>query len=512
LERVRISAEEVEGSNGCWLRVPLCDPRPRHALFIDRSFATVRGANKTKDFIDKFRADIVQATGQAPEDIEVRADLRAGRSTHKAGSIAVEFTLARELAEEVRRQLEDEASFLTAKSKLRSFLCDAALEVVEPLSDRLASSEFSRAFQDALGKKVTIDEVVGFGGMQEGMVAIALQRPELKKLKDRSLIQKSIQASLPNIQAGEALEGPDELDVEFTVDVISGNGEDLRDTASVVKELNSEDFSRRLMMELARQNLPLEVATSSRATSRELSQLEFRVEWTFSDAKARSARKDFLDGICMIYCGDSLAQVIDFRSAHEDRHVHDGEETEEAAALCRSIQRAVRHSGDIASDGGGEHRMALDLEALPPNVTDLFFVLAAFECKDISLFTDPCVEIHDVVSGRELTSYRVGAMEHTQALIICSFTKDPDHAKWVVHGLGYPTEGSARDYGPVKRTVAQRCQGSYSRWERRQHLVKIRVLHKCKRLTALSSNQFAQFLWRVLDLPVSIFQLVILLL
>jgi len=401
---------------------------------------------------------------------------------------------------------------MLSRARGKGYFCDAHLQVVEPLSERLTDPTLQSQLHAALGKKASVDEVIGFGSTQEGLIAVALARSEVKKLKDRGTLPKAIQAALPETELGEVREGPNELAVEYTVDVISGRREEgvMVDGVSVVRDLNSDDFTKRLMVSLNERHLPLQVAVSTRATSRELSQLEFKLEWKFPSAKAGPAKKDFLDGICMIYCGGNLAQVIDFRSAHEDRYVHDGEHNEEAATLCRSIHRAVQHSGDIMSEVGGEHRMSLDLDALPPGVTDLFFVLAAFDCNDLSLFENVAVGIHDVVLGRELTNYRIETAGHAQAVVMCSFTREADHGKWVVYGLGIPTTGNTKDYEPIKNTISSRCQMSYSRWERRECIVKIRVLHRCKRLTQASTNEFAKLLWRILELPTNVFQLVVL--
>jgi len=512
-ERVQTRAEEDEGANGRgWLRVPVRDPKPRHCLFIDRSFATVRGP-KLKAFTDAFRADIEHSVGAFPEHIDVKADLRAGTSAHKAGSIAVEFTLPRALAEALVRQLADPESFIQARSRNRSLFSDAVLQVISPLNQRLSDPTLHGALHEALGKKASVDEVLGFGDGQEGIIAIALPRCEVRKLKEKQGLQRAITALLPNIEIGDVREGPEEMNVEFTVDVLSGRRHGMMvDGGTVVREMNIQNFVRRLMFQMSALHLPLQVSLSQRAASRELSQLEFHLDWRFPKGEkvVTQSRKEFLDGICMIYSGGHLSQIVDFRSAHEDRHVHDGQHSQQAATICRSITRAVQHSGDLINEDGGQHRMVLSLDALPPSVTDLFFVLAAFECNDLSLFEDPTVDIHDVVLGRRLTSFRIASAGRAQAVVMCSFTRDPDHGKWVLHGLGIPTDGNAKDYEPIKQTIITRCQQGYSRWERRQHIVKLRALHKCRRITENSCGEFAQLLCRILDLPVSIFQLMVL--
>jgi len=158
------------------------------------------------------------------------------------------------------------------------------------------------------------------------------------------------------------------------------------------------------------------------------------------------------------------------------------------------------------TDKGGEHRMQLDLGGLPAEVTDIFFVLAAFETDDMSVFPNPTVGIFDSVSGRQLTQYTLPTAGKTQAMIMCSVSR-PD-GRWVVNGLGVPTAGNVRHYEPIRKTIGMR-QEDYNRWERRECIVKLRAMLKTNRITEASTSDYALFIWRVLRMPVTSFQLVV---
>merc|ERR1712190_1146 len=231
------------------------------------------------------------------------------------------------------------------------------------------------------------------------------------------------------------------------------------------------------------------------------------------DLRANASKTDagalqkYLDGSCIVFIESQLAQIVDFKSAHEQQMIHDGENTVQNLRRCKSINRAVMHSGNVTTPTGGKQCMQVDLSALPTEVTDLFFVLSAFGADDLASFPNPRVEILDAVSGRKLTEYSIADCGHAQAVVMCSLSRP--HGKWIVNGLGIPTDGNVKDYLPIRRTISER-KGGYLRWERRGHLVKIRALLKQARLCENSTNDFARLLGDIMSLPTSIFQLVIL--
>lgn len=286
-----------------------------------------------------------------------------------------------------------------------------------------------------------------------------------------------------------------------------------KDGGTVVRELNSNVFEKRLAFQLKRDLLPVtEVNTEIKAASRELKSLQFRLEWGDAERKDKTSAgsvRDYLDGICMVYSGSQLVHVIDYKSSTEGVLLHDGEETAESLALSRAIARAVQHSGDvIKSTGGGAHTIDVNMSALPLEVTDLFFVMSAFDADDLSFFTNPTVQIIDSEDSRTLSQYGVASAGKAQSVIMCSFSLEPNHKKWVVRGLGIPSAGNAKDYGPLREKIAEQ-QASFLRWHRRKGIVSLRVLHMCKRVTRGGNSNLAKYLWQVMELPTGVFQLMV---
>lgn len=486
-----------------WLCVAISDPRPLYRLTVERSANIVQGDKKLKSWKGKFVKDVEEATGGTPEDIKIAP---VDAKNPKAG-FKLEFTLPLAAGDEMRRQLSDSSSYLVTKATIKASFTDADIkEDPDSVGARISNPTLTHSLHADLGKKYTIDEVIGVGTGQSGFVALSCAEKDAKRLSP--IFGKAVENELRTLRCEFATieVQPETFELAFSIDVtsaIQANGIWM-DGGTVVKQLNSIEFFKSVSARLSMLGLPIEVTSSTKASSRALSELEFHLEWDFPPGGS----KDYLDGICMVYSEEKLSQVVDFRSADAGIDTFDGEPTRDALIRCRSINRAVRHSGDVCSAQGGEHRMTLDLAALPLNVTDLYFVLSAYDSADLSVFPNPSVEIHDTASGRELTEYTISSAGHTQGIVMCSFSRT-ESRKWVVRKLGLPTSGNSKNYEPIRQTI-QELQASYLNWERRETLVKMRVLHKLDRMHKSSVSEFADFLQRfVLDLPVPAFQRVV---
>mmetsp|Transcript_117177 Transcript_117177/g.304044 ORF Transcript_117177/g.304044 Transcript_117177/m.304044 type:complete len:1140 (-) Transcript_117177:186-3605(-) len=510
-ERLQTECEEADSVThyGQWLRIPVHDPVPKHSLKIDRSFAQVRGKEKLAAFVEAFHDDVCKAVGMRPENVSVAADHRGGRARFRPGCIQVEFGLPRDEAKNMVSQLGDESSYLLSRAKLRGHYQESELQLVLAIGDRLMEQEVIDGLTVDFRKKIAkgaLKEVIGSGAGDRGTIGLAMARGAAKP--QPAVVKKVVNAALPEypgIEVGEADECPEEFVLNYTIDAISSKSGEGLTASSLIRDLSASGVMDSLMSLLRDKSLNVDVEQLTMPSSRGLAQLEFQLEWSMP---AESTSKDLLDGICMVYSGSHLSQVIDFRSCVEDHAVHDGESTGEVVSLCRSISRAVRHSGDERTTTGGEHRIAMDLDALPLGVTDLYFVLACCDGRNLSQFKDTRVQINDAVLGRRLTDYSVSAHGKDQAVVLCKLARDPDHSKWCVYGLGFPATGSINDYGPLRSMLAEKQDG-YCRWYRRKDLVLLRALHKERRLTECATNEFAQLLWRLLKMPIPAFQVVV---
>ncbi|CAK0856507.1 unnamed protein product [Prorocentrum cordatum] len=399
--------------------------------------------------------------------------------------------------------------------------------MVEPLGKRLADPDLHAKVRSAMG--VPINEVVGVGTdyfSDTGVFAVAVACSSTKPAKTAQTIEKvktklvaTVKELMSDAEQGELMEGPALLLAAFTVDVLIGHRflvqskplkrlsavapaavdrRRLKTVDTVVRELNEPGCGEKLMEELTKIGFPASVTPVDKAASRGLSKLEFILQWGSSRTGSGSTR-DWPFGICMVYEGGRLVQIVDVVSAGGVRY--DGEESEESAALARAVSRAVRHRGD-AGGGGAALGVEVDLSALPLQVTDLYFVLAEAEARGPPRLAGSTVAVRDAACGRVLTEYIVDSTCDSRAAVMCSLSKDPDHKKWVVHGLGLKSRGSATQYGPIRETIAAR-QAGYLRWERRAAIVTVRTLHKLDRLKRGSQSKFASLLWGVSCPPAS---------
>merc|ERR1740121_2801349 len=97
----------------------------------------------------------------------------------------------------------------------------------------------------------------------------------------------------------------------------------------------------------------------------------------------------------MVYAEDELLDVIDYRGPQS---VHGGKSS---SANCKwsagiGTEAAVQHSGDVMCSSGGRHAINVSLDKLPDKVTDCFFALSAYHCRNLARFKLPSVRFFDV--------------------------------------------------------------------------------------------------------------------
>lgn len=386
------------------------------------------------------------------------------------------------------------------QGKHRQIYADAKLELLTPLGDRLMTNEFADGMVAELrakAPKFPVKEILGVGSGDTGTVAILMTGGSKVP---KAVVKQAIATTLtdyPDLEIDNPVECPEELTLDFTIDVITTTRGGVHySAADVVDELNDSEFNRKLTSVLAKRRFDVQIESSAHAHSRSLSQLEFFLEW---DGKGDVPEGP--EGMCLVYTGSDLVQLIDWRSGHEDLRLQDAVSKGRSEDYLRSIGRAVKHTT-------GEHRISADLDAMPLDVTDMFFVVAAPEGKDLAQYANTRVRVQDSLLGRELTEYNIGTPENSEAMVMCSLTKEREHNKWVVHGLSLPTTGGFKDTQQILSVLAEHQQGFLS-WDRRKTLVTLRALHRLKRISKNATNQFAQLLWSLLDLPVPAFQMVV---
>jgi len=163
---------------------------------------------------------------------------------------------------------------------------------------------------------------------------------------------------------------------------------------------------------------------------------------------------DSLDATCLIFDQDRLVEIVDHRGYHGFRYGA-GPGSGKGQTGPDATFGSVRHAGDVMED---EHRVGkqvimIRLDLMPKRVTDLVFVLSAYNSRDLSKFTDLTASVVDTDGGAELASARV-ASAGAEAFIMCSVYRLSD-GLWRVNSLMSAAKGTARDYRPLMARLLQ---------------------------------------------------------
>jgi len=505
LVNVKVIAKGQTSDEARWLRVPVRNPRPKHRLVFNVKHVTVRKADKANQFINKITKDMLhqKACGEKPEHATI--------SSHKKNT-AMEFTLTRAAADELVRQLKDPDSFLCSQARCKGLWAGASYETIDSLGEHVMQPALYTYLSQLLGKGswFSAEQIVGVGRGDTGTLGFKAMK-STKKLK--KCIAKAVKDSLPFVEQEDVRESPAELQFDYIVDVV---GDQSAGGSTVAQRLCNESFPERFSQELA-EVLPTQIAAQTQATSRELHRLQFRLSWELGAPSAcvtdAGPIQGFLDGFCLVYADSKLLRVFDLesdRGAARHQHRHDWEapapEGDTAhLVLMRAIGRAMWHGDDSTSEAGSKSRVCeLDLHTLPPEVTDIYFVLAAGPVDTLASFPNLSMRLTDAATGRQLSDCGVEHCEE-DAMIMCALSHPPGSRTWMLHNLAQPTQGGLQHFEHISALIMER-QANYDRWARKRHLIELRILHKLKWISRDSSSQLARLMWGILDLPPACFQ------
>mmetsp|Transcript_87984 Transcript_87984/g.152085 ORF Transcript_87984/g.152085 Transcript_87984/m.152085 type:complete len:528 (+) Transcript_87984:49-1632(+) len=249
------------------------------------------------------------------------------------------------------------------------------------------------------------------------------------------------------------------------------------------------------------------------AKKQELEDVMLSLGWQFpatsSDGNGeQSAKEDYLDGSCLIYSEESLIDVVDYRGAQSVN----GENVSKASCKWSAgagQDAGVLHSGDVMSRDRGSHAIRVRLSALPAYVTDCFFVLSAYYCRDLSRFVSPSMQLFDAQNPTHLLSrYSVFDAGSASAVTVCSLTREGD--TWIVQAYSQTSDGTVRDYTPIEVTVAK-IQARYERVRRRFPLIRLAALWQDDRvmLRGQGNAHLERLILPLIELRPELFRLVI---
>eukprot|EP00929_Paragymnodinium_shiwhaense_P022456 TRINITY_DN14348_c0_g2_i1.p1 TRINITY_DN14348_c0_g2~~TRINITY_DN14348_c0_g2_i1.p1 ORF type:complete len:620 (-),score=55.14 TRINITY_DN14348_c0_g2_i1:223-2028(-) len=227
--------------------------------------------------------------------------------------------------------------------------------------------------------------------------------------------------------------------------------------------------------------------------------------------------RDYLDGSCLVYVEDRLVEVVDYRGplSNRCRRGSNAEKTANATfewSAGTGSNACITHSGDVNTSDGGSHVIRLRLDRLPANVTDCFFVLSAYNCRNLSMFKDPRMQIFDGENPHHsLSKYAVGdagdAGNHA-AVTVCSLSREGD--VWAVNAYGFTSDGTVRCYAPIEERIAS-IQAKHSNWRRRRDLILLSSLWHADRAypRAVIEGEPEDAVAGTLELPAQLFQHVV---
>eukprot|EP00931_Biecheleriopsis_adriatica_P105900 TRINITY_DN80423_c0_g1_i1.p1 TRINITY_DN80423_c0_g1~~TRINITY_DN80423_c0_g1_i1.p1 ORF type:complete len:589 (+),score=91.63 TRINITY_DN80423_c0_g1_i1:94-1767(+) len=337
------------------------------------------------------------------------------------------------------------------------------------------------------------------GAMVAGMLSIkgvsqSSLAPKLDSMKAAIARAAGALSSQVHVAVRNDAKSTEAVDVNFSVEV-----ERLADATQISSKVTDPSLVA-IVAHLAEVTVH-QVSVTARA--RALSEVLLSLGWTNPPGE-----KDFLDGSCLVYAEDKLVEVVDYRGPQTIIKQACSSATGAWSAGIGD-EAALVHSGDVLSVTGGSHAISVRLSKLPPQVTDCFFVLSAYHCRDLSRFQDPYMEIFDVDNPTHLLSrYKIQEAGNAAAVVVCALSREKD--VWAVRAFGTSCDGTVRNYSPIEATIA-RFQAHHLHWRHRRDIILLQSLWQQDRALprALKSSFCDDVLLYLLDMPDHVFQIIV---
>ncbi|CAG8677425.1 10665_t:CDS:2, partial [Acaulospora morrowiae] len=161
--------------------------------------------------------------------------------------------------------------------------------------------------------------------------------------------------------------------------------------------------------------------------------LTFDLYWGYP----ANGAQDYLDGSCLLYAGDTFWRKYDYASVYYPSFPH------------------MKHSGDEMDHANkrGHQRIVAKLDQLPPEVTQLYFVLSSWKSPTIGHFRTPTFRLYDESQpDKELCTYTIQQAANSQAVIMCCVSR-AGQGMWQVIQIGRLSAGNANDYDPIEISI-----------------------------------------------------------
>jgi stress response protein SCP2 len=117
----------------------------------------------------------------------------------------------------------------------------------------------------------------------------------------------------------------------------------------------------------------------------------------------------------------------------------------------------MRHSSDDMDDANkrGHQNITAKLDKLPPEVTQLYFVLSSYTSPTIGHFKTPGFKLIDETQpDKPLCTYQLEQATESQAVIMCCISR-VGQGMWQVIQVGKLSKGNVNDYDPIEQSIAE---------------------------------------------------------
>jgi len=161
-----------------------------------------------------------------------------------------------------------------------------------------------------------------------------------------------------------------------------------------------------------------------------LTKINFVLTWGW-----RRLKKGYLDGMCFMYNGLDLDNYVDYQ---------------------RTRAEGISHSGNVVTKltKTTKHIIQVNLEAVDPHISHLFFVLSAAFAGTISQFDDPGVWLFDQMNPeKQLSNFKIESAAECQTVVMCCLKRAADG--WDVIQLGTESRGTVFAVQPILETIKE---------------------------------------------------------
>jgi stress response protein SCP2 len=117
----------------------------------------------------------------------------------------------------------------------------------------------------------------------------------------------------------------------------------------------------------------------------------------------------------------------------------------------------MKHLGYVMDDVNkrGHQRIMMKLDQLPPEVTQIYFVLSSYKFPTISHFKTPDFKLIDETQpDKPLCTYRLEQAAMSQAVIMGCMSR-VGQSMWQAIQIGKLSNGNIKNYVPIKQSIIQ---------------------------------------------------------